>query len=451
VALAGALAVAEAIALATRPRGRLLAAPPVRAEDHFSAEEIARARRFVRPQLAIGLAGMALEGVVLASLVRRPPAPPAGLARRSLAAGAATGAALSLTLTVAGLPLAALARRRSLDAGLATQSWGGWAGDVAKSTALGTAFAGAGSALALELMRRLPRGWWIPGSGLAVAGGAVLLLAGPVLLDPLFNRFTPLPAGPARDDVLELARRAGVRVRQVYVVDASRRTTAANAYVTGLGPTKRVVLFDTLLNSFSPEETRLVVAHELAHVHYRDVPQALLHMAVTAPLCALAVARLTRRLTPAGEAGQAGEAEPEVLPGLALAVGLVATPVSLIYNARSRAVEARADAFALELTNDPAPFISFERRIALQNLADPDPPAWVARLLATHPTTVERIGIARAYEAGERWSDAGPAMGSVADFGAVGSGGERGSDGAAAASAAGAASAADGATHPPPG
>ena len=96
---------------------------------------------------------------------------------------------------------------------------------------------------------------------------------GPVILDPIFNTFTPLPEGSTRDDVLALARRAGVDVGEVYEVDASRRTTAANAYVNGIGRTKRVVLYDTLLTEFTPAETRLVIAHELGHVHFRDVPQ----------------------------------------------------------------------------------------------------------------------------------------------------------------------------------
>ena len=103
----------------------------------------------------------------------------------------------------------------------------------------------------------------MPGSVVVVAFGAVTIYAGPVVLDPLFNKFTPLPAGQTRADVLELARRAGVDVGEVYEVDASRRTTAANAYVTGLGSTKRVVLYDTLLENFTRDELRLVVAHEL--------------------------------------------------------------------------------------------------------------------------------------------------------------------------------------------
>jgi STE24 endopeptidase len=216
--------------------------------------------------------------------------------------------------------------------------------------------------------------------------------AGPVVLDPLFNRFTPLADGQARDDVLELAAAAGVRVGEVYAVDASRRTTAANAYVAGLGATKRVVLFDTLLESFSRDELRLVVAHELAHVRFRDVPRGLAFLGIVAPGALLAVAETTAALS--GEATPG----PRTVPALALAAGLVAPPLALAGNRLSRAVERRADRFALALTDAPEPFVSFERRITLRNVADPDPPRWLTAVLSTHPPTLERIGAALAYE-----------------------------------------------------
>ena len=115
----------------------------------------------------------------------------------------------------------------------------------------------------------------------ALAGGLA-----PVLLDPIFNDFDPLPEGETRSDVLALAQDAGVDVGEVYAVDASRRTTAANAYVTGLGPTKRVVLYDTLLDRYSRDEIRLVVAHELGHVRHRDVLRGVAYAAILAgPLC----------------------------------------------------------------------------------------------------------------------------------------------------------------------
>jgi STE24 endopeptidase len=196
--------------------------------------------------------------------------------------------------------------------------------------------------------------------------------------------------------VIELAREAGVKVGEVYEVDASRRTTAANAYVTGLGSTKRVVLYDTLLENFTRDEVRLVVAHELAHVHYRDVPHGLLFLALIAPFGMFAVARLSDRLSP----GTAGA--PAVLPAVALSLAIVGGTVTVISNQLSRRIEARADTYSLELTDAPKPFIAFERRIAVRNVADPDPPGWKVWLFGTHPPTIERIGTGVAYERGER-------------------------------------------------
>src|SRR5205823_376642 len=150
------------------------------------------------------------------------------------------------------------------------------------------ALAAAGGAAVVALTRRYPRHWWLPAAAGSVMFGGVLAALAPVVLDPLFNDFTPLPEGETRADVLDLARAAGVKVGEVYSVDASRRTSAANAYVAGLGPTKRVVLFDTLLDRYSRDEVRVVVAHELAHVLGRDVPRSMLYAALVAPAAALA-------------------------------------------------------------------------------------------------------------------------------------------------------------------
>ncbi len=394
LALVAAVVAAEAAVLVLRPREGVIHPAPVSARSYFSDAQIDRARDFRRPQLALYGGQLAIEGALLVLLVRRPPR---WLRRgsRPLLRGAAAGAGLAVTLAVVALPLGAIARQRAVDVGLVTQSSGGWAVDQVKSAAISAVMLAGGAALLLALMWRFPRRWWAPGALLVVAVGVAFTYAGPVVLDPVFNRFTPLAAGQTRSDVLALARQAGVDVGEVYVVDASRRTTAANAYVTGLGRTKRVVLYDTLLEKFTRDETRLVVAHELGHVHYRDVPRGLLWLALVAPFAMFATQRLTERLGP--ERGT-----PAALPALALALALVSTGMTTISNQLSRRVEARADTFSLELTSAPAPFIAFERRIALQNVADPDPPGWLTWTLGTHPPTVARIGAAVAFERGRR-------------------------------------------------
>jgi STE24 endopeptidase len=382
--LVTALVVAEAAVMLLRPRERF-PREQAQARAYFSADELARAKRFRSRQFLLFAGQTALELGVLAYAVRRPPQ--AG--RRPALTGAVTAVALTAATTAVALPLRAVARERAKDVGLVTQSWGGWAVDVVKGTAIGGAMAAGGGAVLILGMRRFGRGWWAPGAA-AVAGFAVVFtFAGPVLLDPVFNKFTPLPAGATRDDVLELARKAGVDVGEVYEVDASRRTTAANAYVNGIGQTKRVVLYDTLLKDFTPAETRLVIAHELGHVHYRDVPYGLLWLALVAPFATLAVARVSETLQREG-------ATP--LPAVALSLALLTPAVTVISNQLSRAIERRADDFALRLTGEPEAMVAFERRITIQNVGDPDPPRWKQALLGTHPDTLERIGQALAYE-----------------------------------------------------
>ena len=395
LALVGALAAARVAVLALRPRGGLIRPDPVDVSAYFASDDIARARRFGRPQLALQAAtGVAQTGVLAAFASRAGRLPGGATARQRRARGvplhplreaAAVGAGLTLAVELASLPPRALARGRARAAGLSTQTWGGWAGDALKGGALGLALNAAAAPVGVALMRRFPRGWWLPGAGVALAGAGTLTFLSPVLLDPLFNRFTPLPAGPVREAVLELAASAGVSVGEVYEVDASRRTRAANAYVTGLGATKRVVLYDTLLGELTLEEVRLVVAHELAHVRHRDVPRGLAHLALSAPAGMYAVAQLTRRLDRSGGGSRdgshgvrasrsGGESPPSAasLPALALALGVVSGGVGSLSCALSRAVERRADAFSLTLTEAPIYVVSNNAGVMKANVNAPE-------------------------------------------------------------------------------
>jgi STE24 endopeptidase len=387
VAIVVAVVVAEAAVALMWPRHGVIEPAPVRAASYFSGTELERARDFRRPQVLLGLGAMVVELGLLALLVARPPRRLRGPFRRPILAAAAAGAALSVLVSVAPLPVQVVARQRAKDVGLVTQSWPGYGFDLVRSWAIGAVFAGIGAAIAVGLIRRMPRTWWIPGSVAVVAFGAITTYAGPIVLDPIFNRFTPLPAGQTRSDVLDLARKAGVDVGQVYVMDASRRTTAANAYVNGLGHTKRVVLYDNLLDDFSRDETRLVVAHELGHVRYDDLPRGLVWLAIVTPFGLFAASRMTLRLAPQEE-----RPGPAVLPALALSVAVIVFLITTVSNQLSRRIEARADSYSLQLTDEPDAFISFQRRIALKNVSDPDPWDWTSFLFGTHPTTVDRIG-----------------------------------------------------------
>ena len=390
-----ALGAAELGARVLTPRDAPARSAPADLSRYFTEVEIVRGRRFARPQLALAMLRAGVDLAALGLLVRSRPRVLERLPDPPPLGGALGGAGLATVLSIPSLPLAAIARKRAIDVGLVTQSWRGWGGDLLKANGIQAVMAGGAGAAAVAVVRRYPRGWWAPAAVGSVFVGTVLAALAPVVLDPIFNDFTPLPEGETRGDVLALAEAAGVRVREVYSIDASRRTTAANAYVTGLGPTKRVVLFDTLLDRYNRDEVRVVVAHELAHVRHRDVPRSVLYAAGIAPATALAVQRLSWALSPARDTAA-------VLPALALATAAVSAPIGLIGNRMSRAVERRADAFSLELAHAPEAFVSFERTIALQNVADLDPPSWIARVLATHPPTAERIGMALDFQAAAR-------------------------------------------------
>jgi STE24 endopeptidase len=219
------------------------------------------------------------------------------------------------------------------------------------------------------------------------------------VIAPLFNNFKELPPGQARTDVLDLARRAGVDVGHVYEVDASRRTTAINAYVNGIGSSKRVVLYDTLLKDLDRSERNAVIAHELGHVHGNDIRRGLIFVALITPLALIFISGMSRTI-----AARRGEepGQPAYLPAFALAIFVTSFVIGISGNQLSRAVEARADTFSLQLTNDPRGMIGLQQQLAERNLTDPDPPSLYSFIFGTHPPTIDRIGAALAWEQGER-------------------------------------------------
>jgi len=383
VTVVAALAVAEAAVFLMRPRDTLEPVD-VAAQTYFSPAYIERAEHFRNGQLLLYGASLVIEIGLLVWVVRHPPRGPF---RRPVLAGAAVAAGLSVAVTLATLPVSLIARQRAKDVGLVTQNWVGYAGDLVKGTAIQAVIVGIGGALLVFGIRRFGRRWWIPATVLVIAFGVISTYATPIVIDPLFNRFTRL-GGPLRAEILQLADKADVRVGQVYEMDASRRTTAANAYVNGIGSSKRVVIYDTLLKDFPPRAVRGVVAHELGHVHYHDVPHGLLYLVIVAPFGMLAVARLAERLDRGGSP----------VPAVALSIALIVPAVTMISNQLSRGVEARADRFSMQLTADPDGLIEFQRKITQQNVGDPDPPGWVSFLLGTHPTAVQRIGQALAFK-----------------------------------------------------
>src|SRR3954452_24169269 len=204
-----AVVAAGAATFALRPRSELIEPAPVAATDYFSASELNRIHDYRDPQRLLGLGRLVASGWTLALIALRPPrrlrrALGRGGARPILAAAAA-GGALSVVLVVVELPLSAIAEQRARDFGLSTQDWGGWLADLAKSTGIGIVFAGLGGALLMALIRRFPRAWWAVATAATVVLSAVFVSYGPVVIDPLFNKFTPLQDSPLRSEVMALA------------------------------------------------------------------------------------------------------------------------------------------------------------------------------------------------------------------------------------------------------
>ena len=383
-----------------RPRSGLIEPAPVHAQQYFTAFQLDRADDFRSLQRVLGLAGLGIGIGTLALLAWHPPRGLlARLERRPLLGGAAAGAGISLVLVVTGLPVAAWTRSRALDVGLATQSWPDWAVDVVKAAAIGAVTAAIGGLIAMALVRRFPRGWWAPAALLVLAYGAITIWLYPIVIDPVFNRFDRLPQGKLRSEVLQLADEAGVDVGEVYRVDASRRTSAANAYVIGLGHSKRVVLYDNLISGFPRDQIRVVVAHELGHQKHDDLLRGLAWLALVAPAGTFLTQRLAESFGRRQGLGDPGRKPgPAALPAIALAVAIATFAFTSASNVLSREVEASADSFSLRLTDDPAAFIQFEQRLAVHNISDPDPPAVWQLLFGTHPTTLQRIGIGKTFD-----------------------------------------------------
>lgn len=339
--------------------------------------------------LVVLLLGLSPAGAALVDLLARP------FDGHWLAAAILGGLAVLAAGQLAVLPLSAWRHRIAVRYGLSRQSWGAWLRDVLKAYLVTAVVAAAAVAGLFALTRWLPHWWWLAAA--AGAGGVVILFSFvfPLLVEPMFARFTPMPPGLLRTALTGLAERAGVPVREVLVADASRRTTAANAYVSGLGPTRRVVVFDTLLDRAPPAEVVGVVAHELAHARHRDVAGA-------TAVAALGAAALATGLYLVGQwqavprlAGVDSITDPRAVALMVAVLALAGTLLGPAQAMLSRRVEARADAQAVRLTGDPDTFSAMHARLAMTNLADPDPPRWEHVLTSSHPSTVERIAAVR--------------------------------------------------------
>lgn len=281
--------------------------------------------------------------------------------------------------------------------GLSNQSFRTWCTTQLKGMALGAVLGVSATALLYFCIRQWPLAWWLPAGLLFAFLIVVVANVAPVLLLPMFYRVTPLRHESLRARLVTLAERAGARVLGAYEWGLGAETRKANAALTGLGASRRILVSDTMLAEYSEEEIEVVLAHELAHHVHGDIWKGLLFESALIMAGFYAAARTLQALAPA--AGLQSVADVAGLPLLLLAAGGVSLLMLPVAHAISRGHERRADRFALRLTQNPEAFVSAMRRLGAQSLAEEHPGRIVQWLFYSHPPMRERIAAARQFAA----------------------------------------------------
>jgi len=360
---------------------------------YFSDEEISKARRYHRPKHVRGVIGSVVTLAFLAVLSFTN-------AGSSLADALGSTVAYVVVVLVGmsllGLPLRAMGFAQEREWGFAKQTWGGWFGDWIKGALVGLVITGGLLVGFVALADAMPETWvWVVAPVAAVVVFVLSFLA-PVVFEPLFNKFTPLADTELADSLRALSQQAGAPVRDVLVADASRRTTKENAYVSGLGATRRVVIYDTLLSRGSAQEVRLVVAHELGHRRDGHVLKGTLTAALGAVVVAFLVWWLLGSQAVLDAINATGPSDPVVVPFVLLVAavaGIVTDPIGMVV---SRRWERAADRASIELVRDRSGFAEMERNLSISNLSELAPSRFTYVFSFSHPAPAERIAAALA-------------------------------------------------------
>jgi STE24 endopeptidase len=284
--------------------------------------------------------------------------------------------------------------------GLSNQNFSQWFGEQL----IGLLVIGIIMILAVEgiylALRKAPRTWWIYVSVVFIFFTIIMINLAPILIMPLFNKFTPLPQGELRDKLIQLSQKADAPVENIFTMNMSKQTKEANAMFTGLGNTKRIILGDNLVNEYTPDEIEVVIAHEMGHNLLHHVWKIIALSSVMAAIGFLLIHltgnriinRFRSRLKIENMADVAG------LPLFLLIFsiyGIITLPVMPAY---SRHIERQADQFALNLTHNKEAFISAMEKLSYDNLSNPNPSPIIEFLLYDHPPISERIRFAREYK-----------------------------------------------------
>lgn len=382
--------------------------PPAAFAGRFDAEEFARIRAYTLDRLGFDRVSLAWSSAITLAVLFSGLLPwlDGALAQalgRGPAQGAAFLASIALILAVLALPLSAWSTFRIEGRhGFNTMTWGLFWKDAVKELALSLALGLPILYVLLRIMEKAGTHWWLWGFLAVFAFQMILVVVYPVLIAPLFNRFKPMEEGELKASLLELAGRLRFPARGIFVMDGSRRSLHGNAYFTGFGRFRRIVLFDTLLDQMAPSEMRGVLAHEIGHYKLGHIRKLLLVQSA-ALLLFFYLASLAIQWPPLYQAfGFPG-------PGAGAAVGLflfvtafssLSILIAPLRNLLSRRHEYQADAYAVKALRDPESMRDALIKLSRKNLANLTPHPWYSAFHYSHPALAERIAALESGRAG---------------------------------------------------
>ena len=354
-----------------------------------------QANEYARKRCRLGVVNFAVSGFLILALILTPLS---SLIADSLPGAQPVAAALYLLILMIGYDLITLplsfrtGYKLPKDYGLSPQNVAGWASDHFKSLVIGTGF-GAGAVAVLVLLIQHSPDWWLFAWVLLLVMTLVISVLAPVVLVPLFYKMRPLDEGGLKDRLMAVAKSAGVKVSGIYIIEFSNKTTLANAAVMGLGGTKRIVISDTLVAAFTPEEIDVVMAHELGHQKHGDVWRLFSFQSVILFVVFWLASWLFATLVE--QTDYVNQADPAALPLLLFCLIVATAPGLPLISWFNRKIESAADEYALRLTGKPDVFISAMTKLTDQNLGEGNPSNFLERLGQDHPSYVDRVTMAK--------------------------------------------------------
>lgn len=270
--------------------------------------------------------------------------------------------------------------------GFSTQSLASWWLDYSKSAALDLGLSSCGVVLFFLILKHWPKLWWVIGATLVAVWLVLQNFLWPVIVSPMYNHFEPVKDPAVIDMVKDLANKAGIQVDEVLVMDASRRTTMANAYFMGLGTTKQIVMYDNLLENYPLDEVRAVLAHEMGHWQKGHIIQGLA-LGILGDFLVCGLLAFFLRLG----TSKSGHHRPQLWAVVQLFLLLIVMVTNPLQNYISREMEKQADQVCLELTGDPSAVVRLQINLAAKNLSDVSPPGFIVWFGYTHPPVLSRI------------------------------------------------------------